>query len=234
MIMEQKIFKNTYLKQIKRDLEDELSLEKYKQTAFEYDSSQTIDLMGIEKPEGLAEKLLLEPMNDAKNAIYVYEAYENLSPVLASKEALWAYLCHVDLFEYVKARWETKGLLSHFFLGNHKLVSNAISRLWWGVYYSIDNQYNDKYELTRVLFESQQLHDSIMMSAIGRYKPATLGILDFFRKYRKLNTRDNNIAALKVFNRIGGAKLLSSLPRVYFTEKLEAHFSEEIKKIHAD
>ena len=95
----QRIFKNPYLKQLR----DNIIVDDYRKEEFPYDDTQTKALANVYKPEGLLEKL--DPTDDFKTAKALYEAYKDVSPLVASLPNLWVYLTHVDLFQYVQKRW---------------------------------------------------------------------------------------------------------------------------------
>ena len=95
--------------------------------------------------------------SDFDNAVLLYESFESLPPFIASEEALWAYLTHVEHFDYVKERWNIDStssselILKRFFYSSSVAMDNAISRLWWGTHLTKDETLDDPYKYTRVL-----------------------------------------------------------------------------------
>ena len=54
----------------------------------------------------------LEPeKTDFENAKIFFDAYKDLSPIIASEEAFWAHMTHEEHFEYVKKRWNWRELI---------------------------------------------------------------------------------------------------------------------------
>ena len=96
-------FKESYASHLKDEVKANISLDKYGQTEFVYDRTKVKQIANLYEPKQLLEKLL-ETNNDFDAAVILYEAYKNLSPLLASTEAFWVYLTHVDLFKYVQYR----------------------------------------------------------------------------------------------------------------------------------
>ena len=101
----QKTFKESYMKTLRDAVKSETSIPLYGNDAFEIDTTQVKRLANVYAPEGLVEKLEKVWEDDFKSAVAIYEAYKNISPLLASNEAFWAYLTHVDLFSYTQKRW---------------------------------------------------------------------------------------------------------------------------------
>ena len=78
---------------------------------------------------------------------------------------------------------------------------------------------------TCALFSHSELFDVLTQSRLFRYKNATMGILSFFREHPKLITRTSTLAAMKFFNRVGGARELVAFPESFFKLELEKKFS---------
>ena len=107
---------------------------------------------------GLSETIITpdnkNDLKDGENSKIVYEALRYLTLQQATDERIWAYMTHVELPDYVRARWPIDKakvdsgkytyIVSHYFVrGNRGLVrDNAISRLWWMGY--IANRCTDK------------------------------------------------------------------------------------------
>ena len=98
----QKVFTPSYTQFLKNNIQ----VENYQKESFSYDASQTRFLSGVMHQDDLLQRLDSSPSGDYTTAIAIYEAFEKISPVFAQQDDLWTYLAHVDLFEYVKERWE--------------------------------------------------------------------------------------------------------------------------------
>lgn len=155
----QKVFKEPYVDWIK----ESISIDKYGGEEFEYDAGKTKYLANISKPEGLLDKLM-SAENDFQAAIALYEAYPNLTPIIASQQkGLWVYLTHVDLFPYVQKRWpkvitgeaDVKYISEHWFYNG--TMRTSLMGLWWSVYCSVDESRgaDHKYDLTELLFKQE-------------------------------------------------------------------------------
>ncbi len=96
----QLLFKEKYVQKLK----EEVNADRYSTNEFVYDHEQTLMMANILKPVGLVSKL--DPTNDFRTAILVFEAYRNLEPLQASDERFWTYLTHVDLYSYMIKRWD--------------------------------------------------------------------------------------------------------------------------------
>ena len=99
----QKTFCESYVKTLRDRIVAGISIDDYFKNEFPYDKSMVKPLAGVYQPVGLVDKM--NPDDDLESAKVVYEAYKNISPLLASNENFWIYLTHVDLFSYVQKRW---------------------------------------------------------------------------------------------------------------------------------
>lgn len=209
----QKIFKRQYLEELRGNIIPE----RYMGDSFDYDPSQTRSLYNIVQPEGLLPRLKYNKREDFSSAIALYEAYKNISPLLAQMDDLWIYLTHVDLFPYVKNRWpnvNTEGYIKQHWFGDSNHPTAFMSSLWWSIYLSIDETRENPYELSQLLFKSTTLREA----RIIRIKEATIGILDFFLKHPDYQEGfDGNIKlCLNLFNILGVNKNLSIQHRDFF------------------
>ena len=232
----QLIFKEKYVLQLKEEIEDGTSLDKYKSNEFIYDKKQTLMMPNIIKTDGLASDL--NPDNDFQTAITIFEAFINLEPIQASDDRLWTYLAHVDLYSYMIKRWNAvyKGaakdnkdyISNHWFLSStaqSELLRHALSGLWWAVYLSVDEKREGKkYELTEILFQQLDFATRTLgLYKLGRHKEAVIGILEFIQENEPLfNKRfeDKTRFITKHLNLLGGVKPISYYDRSYFKNEL--------------
>ena len=244
----QKIFKPTYVSYLK----NHINPENYALDEFPYDKYQVKTLANIYEPEDLDGKL--DPNDSYKSAIALYEAYPNLSPLLASKEEFWVYLTHADCFHYTQRRWnrrnekngETSDILSgtatvdfikeHFFYSQSGVMGTTLMNLWWSVYLSVDPSRGEdkKYELTEILFKSEDFRTRRLASSIlARNKEAVIGILEFLKENEdvyKNHFEARFVYITKYFNRLSGNMKLGYLNRHFFYNELEKHL-DVIKSI---
>jgi len=233
----QLIFKEKYLQQLKKTLEEGVSVELYRSNEFVYDKKATLMMPNIGKPENLSQKLKID--NDFETAVLLYEAFKNLEPIQAADERLWTYLSHVDLYSYMIKRWISAYLgtakdsrtyiLEHWFLrstSHSDLLRHALSGLWWAVYLSVDEaRVGKKYELTEILFRQLDFPTRTLGAySLGRHKEAVIGILEFIKENEGLFKNGFEIKTryiTKHLNLIGGVKPISYYNRQFFKDELQ-------------
>lgn len=229
----QQIFKENYLLKLKAEIE----VDKYRSNEFVFDNKQTLMMPNITKPQGLLSRL--NHQNDFEAAIQIYEAFKNLEPIQASDERLWAYLTHVDLYQYMIKRWDAayKGtskdnkdyIVEHWFLSSTAqsgLLRHALSGLWWAVYLSVDESRGEKkYELTEILFRQLDFPTRTLGTyKLGRHKEAVIGILEFIKENEKLFStgfEKKTRFITKHINKVGGVKPISYYDRSFFKNELQ-------------
>lgn len=227
----QKVFKRGYMDYLKNNIR----VADYLQETFPIDKTQVVPLHGLNHPEGLLELLDPSPDGDLQTAIAIYEAYPDISPLMAQQDDLWVYLTHADLFQYVKKRWpnietggKTKdpiGYITNHWFGNHQFfLRTTFAGLWWNIYLTIDDSRSNKYELSEFLFKNQEFRTtSFGELPLIRHREAMIGILEFLKENQSLFESGFNGKARYIrhlFDVIGGYKNLSSLKRDYFKSTL--------------
>lgn len=239
----QRVFKKSYIE----ELQTNINVSDYLQDSFPYDESRCAKLYGIQHPEGLQEKLDPTPDGDLQSAIAIYEAYKDISPLLAQQDDLWVYLTHVDLFEYVKKRWPIivgdgddldkvkRFIVNHWFRNTERFIRTTFAGFWWDVHMTIDNDRVNKYELTQYLFSNTEFRTS-SFGELGliRHKEAMIGIIEFIAENEALFSNGFNAKARFIrhlFDIIGGYKNLTYLKRQFFKETLEK-YKEALLPLH--
>ena len=225
----QKVFKEPYVDWLK----ESISVDSYTVDEFVYDAGKTKYLANVHQPAGLLEKLM-SAENDFKAAIILYEAYPNLTPIVASQQkGLWVYLSHVDLFPYVQKRWskvqtgdaDAKYIAEHWFYNG--TMRTSLMGLWWSVYCSVDESRgaDHKYDLTELLFKQEDFRTRTFGTyQLFRCKDAVLGILEFLYENPEITnsffeSRSRYIS--EYFNKLGAVKQLAYLNKQFFKEELE-------------
>ena len=222
----QKTFKESYLNELKDKVKAGKGAHNYAGKYFEIDTSRVKRLANVYAPKNIADKL--DPHNDFKSAVALHEAYNNITPLLATSEAFWAYLTHTTLFNYTQRRWPnvtnntatSNYILDHWFVNGGDLLRNAAASLWWGAHLTVDEERHDKYELTKVLFSDYSFRINLFGSSfLIRHREAMIGILGFIKD----NADEWNecfeprgLFISQYFNRLGGTKQLSCLDRTFF------------------
>lgn len=222
----QKTFKESYVRQLKSELQTGESLNKYSMDAFEYDASKVRNVAGVYHEPNLLDQMMAAK-NDFDAGVALYEAFSSLPAVVAASEPFWAYLTHVDLFPYVKKRWgNTLGkpddMIIYWFFGKG-YIRNALASLWWSVDCSKTDNQDNPFELTRILFLNATFRTRVLRIML-RTRNGLRGILEFLRDNsdvtdKAFEMRGRYIA--KHFNAMGAVKQLSYLDSQFFYNQCE-------------
>lgn len=229
----QKVFKESYVKQLRDKVRAGIELENYAlEGDFPYDKTMVSSLAGIEQPIGLEQRLDPNPTGDFKSAVTLYEAYPNLSPVMASNENFWIYLTHADCFHYTQKRWpevlngkaDSKYIENHWFLSERGFSQTTLAWLWWAVHLTLDpgRSENRRYELTEFLFEKNYIKE-LLSTRLIRHKEAVIGITEFLMDNEDVSSGlyVRRIRFIKkYFNQLGAVKQLAYLNRNFFYKEL--------------
>lgn len=226
----QRTFSDSYVTNLKNDVKTGVSIEKYSADEFDIDTTKLKYVANVYTPTDLLENMMAS-QNDFEAAVILYEAYKDIPLVLASNEAFWTYLCHTELFEYCKKRYpvddaqnKTSHILDHWFFGNG-YNRNTLAQLWWGVQETFDEKCIDNpYHLTEIFFRNYSFR-VIWFTKMLRTKQGLLGILDFLKENQDVMAtafEHRGFFIAKYFNRLGGTKQISFLPREFFKKELES------------
>ncbi len=110
------------------------------------DASKKVDSVLFDKDALIELNGVVNEQNDAKNALIVFGALNNLTPYLAADGRIWVALTHLYANKFVYRRWvakaknekdQIKNIKTHYFVqqndrGLHR--NNALSSLWWWAY----------------------------------------------------------------------------------------------------
>lgn len=189
---------------------------------------------GIEVPD--YQLLIGGPETDFQNAKIVYESFKDkLNPVQASDLRLWAYLAHVEHWEYMRNRWridisdEEDGeqdngqktshdkvvdrVKARYFFGSSRgkaFVRQGIARLFWSAYLTYDESNDNPYEYTEFFFSKQDIFTSITERSYARNKILVLAALRELKKYPELSRSDIRLFLAKL-NQAGAITVLDFL-----------------------
>ena len=201
----QRIFTPEYVNQLTNDIHPE----NYQEDKIKYNENEVRRLKGVEHPEGLEEKML-NAASEYEAAILLYEAYKDISPIIASNRCFWIYLTHVDLARYVRKQWpdleihhadndkkeqkkseprseeeKKKYIRDHWLISPNGLMRTTLMNLWWSVYLTVDESLGDdhKYDLTKVFFSNSGMRTRRLGTGhLGRNREALKGILTFMKE----------------------------------------------------
>jgi hypothetical protein len=217
-------FKDSYLDRMKSSIKDNVRL---------YSSDQPwLDEYFQNQNWYLKSKIVTNDINlilpesrkyfDAENAIILYEEL-NLSISQAIDERLWSYLTHMTFWNYMKVRWNMNresssvdSIKTRYFFsgnGNSKFTRNGLARLWWAAHITKDPEREDPYELTKILFTTQDLHLNLLERSFSRSNKLTRNILSVFSRMDSslYANKDFNRELMKYINSLGGVTVLDSL-----------------------
>lgn len=190
----QKTFRTKYAQQLEDEAKAGIGIERYTKPKFDFDRSQVLMIPTIEQPIGLLEKM--DPNDDYKSAIELYNAYKNLTQLQAQDYSFWTYLVHADLFPYVQSKKnemlkpgfnDKEYINNHIFKGFGGLIYHPLAGLWWNVFCTYDESLEDPYKYTKFIFKEYGLR----VTYIGRYRifrnrKELYGFLDFMMDNEKL------------------------------------------------
>lgn len=206
----------------------------------------TLESPTIEAPVQLSSRV--NPESDMETAIALFEAYPALNPLEASSRGFWTYLTHVDLWNYMRKRFERiiatpdevtrkDKIRGKWFLGDPSqgsLMRHPLAGLWWGVKLSIAPERGDgKYDLSRILLRDLDfLTRTFGTYQLGRLPNAIKGILGYIYDHEsdfKSAFEPKMRYIMKHFNSVGGVLQLGCLPATFYAEELERTKSEWIE-----
>lgn len=229
----QKQFSIEYLTLLKNQLYDQTAFSRYRDDVFPIDATEDniVKIPGVYNNH--VELAISNPSkpadDDFDNAIKFFKAYKSLSPIIAAQESLWAYLAHVEYFEYVKKRWsisiETSvaSIIDHFFVTSMlKIARNGLARLWWPVFLTYDESHTDPYHLTRMFFTNTEVVQNMSESQFFTCKPLTQGILEFFEEHSEIKLTKKAIDnVMSYFNKLGGVRQIAFEDKEFFKRTIE-------------
>jgi hypothetical protein len=235
----QKIFTSGYVRKLKEEAHNGISLKFYEESEFIIDYEKLLMMPNIYEPDNLSGKMRIN--DDLSSAIEIYEAFEELTPLQASDERLWTYLSHNDLFNYLQNRWDgektSNYVLDHWFIrgvSQNNLLADNLSGMWWAVHMSIDEDRIDKYELTKILFRQRDFaFRTLGTYKLGRHKEAVKGILEFIQENEKLFStkfEDKSREVTRFLNSYGGTKPIPFFRKNDIKQLLESNI-EIIEKV---
>lgn len=188
---------------------------------------------GIEVPD--YELVLGGPETDFQNAKIVFESFNGkVNPVQASDLRLWAYLAHVQHWDYMHSRWKIDvpdeeedpddgkksprdkmldRVKTRYFFGASRgkaFVRQGIARLYWGAYLTYDETNDNPYEYTEFFFNKQDIFTSITERSYARNKVLVLAVLKELKKHPELSRADIRLFLAKL-NQAGAITVLDFL-----------------------
>ena len=132
---------------------------------------------------------------ETANAIAVYTWLEQLTPAQAADGQLWTSLCHMEFPVYCKSRWtiSPSSVRSHWFvegIGLAGLRRNAIARLWWAAYLTLQPsrdselaflRQDEPWTFLKVMFSNQDVYQGLMERSFGSDYTVRICVLEVLR-----------------------------------------------------
>jgi len=164
----------------------------------------------------------VEARHDCQNSIEIFKQLHTLDKVQANDKRLWVTLTHTLYYNYSVQRWDITSEKTssnkiidrlHFEgSGIDSRMGNSISRLWWTAKVTFDNKRSDEFELTRLIWEKQDVQVALMERTFSTYPNVIQGFLEFFKSNKQLK-EDELRGIIKGLNALGGVKVLPLLPK---------------------
>ena len=156
--------------------------------------------------------------HDLENCIRLHKAFPSLSPLQARDSRLWTRLTHVELWNYMRARWPVERylpdrekaqryILSHYFVAQNQsraLLRNGAAGLWWTAKMTYDPGRENPYDLTAVLLSSLDIAKNLFERNLGRIRSLTRAVLDYLLR-NKGECLDNGDASRRLVRRLSKA-----------------------------
>lgn len=122
-----------------------------------------------------------------------------------------------------------KAILNHFAVKTRGVMRHGLGGLWWLVYLTVDNERDNRFELTEMLFKNYTLR--YIRFGVGRviqHKEAAIGILQYIKDNERNISSMENVAnnLTSYFNKLGAVKQLTYLSRDFFYKEMDEHISE--------
>jgi hypothetical protein len=169
----------------------------------------------------------------------------NLNPKQASDIGFWTYHNHYTFYQYISKRWgdiwndqknvenPSSYVVNHWIQSNSsqgELIDYPISGLWWSFYLTVDEERDDKYELTKIFFKNNSLRTKYFGQArFARHKPAIIGALEFIKDNNLENDLEQAGRAIYPYiNLLGGIRPLAYFDKEWFKDKLNSRFGAQI------
>jgi hypothetical protein len=205
------------------ELRAKYNYEKYNSSSLEFLKIPTKYFLDEAIPLGITSK------DDCQSSISIYKQLKNLDKVQANDKRLWVCLTHTIFFDYTRKRWGINSessdntIISRFHFegaGIEARMRNAISRLWWAAKITFDESRDNKFELTELLWEKQDVYTAIVERSFATYPNVVHGFLEFYKNNKKLK-EDELRAILRGLNSIGGVKILPLMSKQEIVDEIK-------------
>ena len=241
--MLQKLYKSSYVKELKDKLNDKTQQDLYLKTDSPFSEDNTYITPDLDVPESFELMLPEQGDNhDFENSKTIFGIYKKMTPVQATDTRIWTYLTHRICWNYLRARRPVESqpennrvsyILDHWFINGlnpRNLMRNDISLLWWCAYLSYDDKRENPFELTKEVFTMLDYTRHLFPGMQGRNKDFVHAILEFvienkelFSQYKEskvrfMMRRANYLAGYKVFTALSKDDIKKRIFNKYIKE----------------
>lgn len=238
-------FTDKYLTHLKEKIRSGEGIGLYSQDKFSIDKSGITKSEEFEYQDDIFLKLPNEDGYKFENSKMVYESLRDLPRHMAADERVWAYLTHVDCWEYMlevrgkrldSITNKEKYILDHWFVPrkNQKaLTRNDIAFYWWAAKLTYEEDRDDPYELTEEFVSMKDYSRSLLGGVQGRQEDFLKGLIELVIENKQLfdyKKEDKIRFLMREANRVGSYKNFRSLDR----DEIKNFFIKIIKKSGRD
>src|SRR5690606_13107312 len=196
--------------------------ESYFSSGFSFSKESFLEEPLTINEEVCALQLGVNPSDDLESSIKIFQALRSLDLVQANDKRLWVTLTHTIFFPYVKARWNInenssvdviKDRFHYEGVGLRPRNQNGVARFWWAARITFDEKRPDPFELTRLLWEKQDLYQNLIDRKLSIYEDTLKAFLEFYSKNRHLDMKRDMRRLIKGINAYGGVRVLPLLKK---------------------
>lgn len=246
--MKQKLFKELYFQSLKsqfNNLSESHVLKEYTKPKFTIPDGSLIETdIAIDK-QLILDLPISREGNDLKNAILVFETFNELTPAEATDPKLWVTLAQNECWDYMRKRWpveETSArnkaeyITQRYFIkgvNTKNLLRHGISRLWWTVYLTKDDNRENPYELTEEVFSMLDYTTHLLTGTQGRNREFSKAVLSFVIENKDIfsNFKESRVRCLmRKLNYGAGYKIFSALSQNEIIKIIET-FKDDLLQV---
>lgn len=162
---------------------------------------------------------------DLENSITFFSAYQNLTHHQATSESFWAYMTHVQYWEYTMQRWpvankkerQSEFIKERYFLNagtDRALGRNSIARLWWYAKLTYEEASETPFRLTKILLSQLDIAQNLLERSWGKNNSILRSCLEFIADNPELMkgaNRDKTRFLIKSLTLEGGVCIIDML-----------------------
>ena len=178
-----------------------------------------------------------------ENGIILYEHLKDLPRYIICNCRFWAWITFEKAYKQLQysARMANASMLKNTLLGNNTrrfLMHSAIAKYYFRVECSIDETKENKYQLSKFLFDYPELYTCIVHRNFGMINSVNIALIQAIidaQKRFQININNDNIQIIvKDTSRIGSVMLIDHMTQdeIYniLSKKIEKRFSYDLNQ----